>query len=598
MSSQNILQDLLNRARRDDPVYITDVTKVFREDNSQPFTLDVVAYNDVVRTYALSAPIWENEEQKDFVRKWICALIFNILSTAGAKKITFNLADRSEKIGELAKELPDIFQVSLSKNDRHGYGKCLNVNERVLAVLTGGKESFCFEIKKGISASVIKPVLASEIDPAPADPGKSVFAQLPERAAHGTYLGIDIGGTDIKFAASCNNKLVAFKEYDWMPADFKTADEFTKPILLLTRLLRDAAALHEIGHPENVENSAFRKEASAKEMLRAAEKMESSVSEELPGFDGIGLSFPDVIINNLIVGGETTKTKGIRENRNVDYEKEFRKITGLHDTLARYTKSGVIRCVNDGTASAFTSAVEESYAGADMSKGFFADSLGTELGVGWIRPDGSVPAIPLEVYNTIIDLGSLRQAQYDAGDIRSTRNNNSDLAGSIQKYTGQSGVFRLAAKWLPDQDPDVWKEALDIGVIQKDGDRLIVPTEPDDRRKECLNFFMNKAADPKHPVCRQIFCEIGEYLSVSWEEIDTIFGPEAKNRTLYGRLVKTEACTEAIREGAARRLPSVRWDVADDGLANTPLMKDLAANPTYTVAQFAQAVGAIYLSCS
>lgn len=598
MQNQNTLQNLIHQAQNDNPVYITDVTRAFRKDGGQPFTLSVTAYNDVVRTYSLAAPVWDSEEEQDFVRKWLCAVIFNILSTAGAKKITFTVDGRSEALGKLAAGLDDIFQAKLPKKDRSGYGKCLNVNERVLAVLTGGKEKFHFVIQKGAVVSDEKPANAAKDDPAPAKPGKSVFSLLPNRTEKGTFLGIDIGGTDIKFAASCNNRLVAFKEYDWMPAAFKTADEFTAPILLLTRLMRDAAALYETGHPENVVESAYNKEATAEEMLRAAEEMESSCEEGLPGFDGIGLSFPDVIINNLIVGGETTKTQGIRENPDVDYEKEFRKITDLYESLSAFTKSGVIRCVNDGTASAFTSAVEESYAGADMSKGFFADSLGTELGVGWIRPDGSVPAIPLEVYNTVIDLGSLVQAEYDAGDIRSTRNNNSDLPGSIQKYTGQSGVFRLAAKWLPEGDPEVWNEALKAGIIQKDGGRLIVPTEPEDRRKECLNFFMDKAADPAHPLCRKIFCEIGEYLAVSWQQIDDIFGPEATERTLYGRLVKTQACADAIREGAARRIPSVRWDIADDGLANTPLMKDLAGNPTYTVAQFAQAVGAIYLSCS
>ena len=36
---------------------------------------------------------------------------------------------------------------------------------------------------------------------------------------------------------------------------------------------------------------------------------------------------------------------------------------------------------------------------------------------------------------------------------------------------------------------------------------------------------------------------------------------------------------------------------ADGGLANTDLMKQLEAHPDYTVAQFAQAVGAIYFGC-
>ena len=36
---------------------------------------------------------------------------------------------------------------------------------------------------------------------------------------------------------------------------------------------------------------------------------------------------------------------------------------------------------------------------------------------------------------------------------------------------------------------------------------------------------------------------------------------------------------------------------ADGSLANTPLMKQLADHPQYTVAQFGQAVGAIYYGC-
>ena len=36
---------------------------------------------------------------------------------------------------------------------------------------------------------------------------------------------------------------------------------------------------------------------------------------------------------------------------------------------------------------------------------------------------------------------------------------------------------------------------------------------------------------------------------------------------------------------------------ANDALANTALMQQLAAHPIYTVAQFAQAVGAIYYAC-
>lgn len=66
---------------------------------------------------------------------------------------------------------------------------------------------------------------------------------------------------------------------------------------------------------------------------------------------------------------------------------------------------------------------------------------------------------------------------------------------------------------------------------------------------------------------------------------------------MFGRLVKTQACFDEICEGARRVVPDLRLEAADEGLANTPLMRQLADHPVYTVAQFAQAVGAIYYAC-
>lgn len=50
-------------------------------------------------------------------------------------------------------------------------------------------------------------------------------------------------------------------------------------------------------------------------------------------------------------------------------------------------------------------------------------------------------------------------------------------------------------------------------------------------------------------------------------------------------------------EEAARREPGLLQYAADGSLANTPLMRQLEENLDYTVAQFAQAVGAVYYGC-
>ena len=69
-------------------------------------------------------------------------------------------------------------------------------------------------------------------------------------------------------------------------------------------------------------------------------------------------------------------------------------------------------------------------------------------------------------------------------------------------------------------------------------------------------------------------------------------------RDSFGRLVKTDACFRLLCEGAQRVAPGIELRAADDALANTPLMRQLAAHPRYTVAQFGQAVGAIYYGCA
>jgi hypothetical protein len=51
-------------------------------------------------------------------------------------------------------------------------------------------------------------------------------------------------------------------------------------------------------------------------------------------------------------------------------------------------------------------------------------------------------------------------------------------------------------------------------------------------------------------------------------------------------------------EGARAIKRDVSFVVAGTNMANTPLMKQLENNPHYTVAQFAQAIGAVYYANS
>lgn len=586
-----MLSAFIERARQDLPVYLTDVRRAFQAEGTRPFSLHVTLYDGSVKRFPLLLPGTWGEEESEFVASYVYATIYNILSSLGAVKIDIYLDPKDSQTSALAAALDEVFQTRLPKTERTGYGKCLNVNERILCFFAAESGPFGFRALDIAREPELPPA-------APAPIVRGIFEKLPALTAGRMILGMDIGGTDIKLAASVDGKLRLCKEFDWFPASYPTAHEIIDPMLLLTRMMRAAASLCAAGKEDLLDRAALGKHAAAEEMLRGTEAMERAAGEALKNFDAIGLCFPDVVIRNRIIGGETHKTHGMRENKALDYETQFAHITNLNDALAAYvTEGGVVMNTNDGPMAAFTAAVEQAAGGGDVSQGFFAHTLGTELGTGWIKPDGSIPEIPLEVYNFVIDLGSFAQRQYDAGDVRSVNNLNTGLPGTLQKYTSQSGVFRLAAKYLPRQDPATFQEALDKGLFAWEGERLAVPTSPRDMRKPCLEFFMDKASAGGESPCAGIFREIGEYMAVTWQETDYILRPEAKARTLFGRLVKNPACFTLLQKGAASRVPELRQYAADGNLANTPLMRQLEARPDYTVAQFAQAVGAIYYGC-
>ncbi len=311
------------------------------------------------------------------------------------------------------------------------------------------------------------------------------------------------------------------------------------------------------------------------------------------GLDAIGLCFPDVVVRDRIVGGEVYKTRGIRENRALDYEAEFRRLTRLDDELRRFVRpGGAVGILNDGPMAAFTAAVERAAADpSSVAEGVFAHTLGTELGTGWVTEEGAIPDIPLEVYNCIIDLGSHPERRFAPDDARSLLNFNTRLPGTLQKTASQSGVFRLAVKYLPEGNPALYRELFDRGLLAGDAaSGLAVPTAPKDLRKPLLELLMQRAGDP---TVARIFRDIGEALAVTWLETDHMLHPRARERILFGRLVKAPRPFALMVEGARAVCPDLALSVADDELANTKLMKQVGP-AGFTVAQFAQAVGAVH----
>ena len=330
MSRQSeCIEEFIRKAQEDQVVYITDVRRSFDKVGTMDFHIHVHLYEGETEVFKLSLPKWENEQQKGFVAEYIRAFVFNLLCTLGALRIVIYLDKAEAGLAQIAEGLGEDFQLGLAKTERSGYGKSLNVNERTVRAIFGDAEKFTFEVRD----------LSEETAPSrtPSEPaGNPVFTELPSRAEKAFLLGIDVGGTDVKFAVSLDGKLVHCEELNWAPASFSCVEQLTGPV------------------------------------LEAAERLMTQFGAGRK-WDGIGLSWPDVIIHNMIVGGETTKTKGLRENKDRDYEEQFAQLTGLCGILGKYTVSGsAVMCCNDGPMAAFTDAVEMAARGEDVSKGFIA----------------------------------------------------------------------------------------------------------------------------------------------------------------------------------------------------------------------------------
>ncbi len=530
-------------AMADIPVWLPDVRQeLAKMPETVPVRMQLTLCNGGKRDFPLPIPRWEGEQQQRFVTEYVNASVFNVLAALSGRNLTFYVPPEEEQVASLIGELGQTFQVEQAK--RTGYGKAVNVANRLCRAFSG--EPFSFSVKpteEFLSAPTGRKQKKTDL--------AARLRRIAKRAASGTYCGVDVGGTDIKLALSRDGKLACVKVLDWNPALSGAAEEIVNPI---SELIRQAAA-----------------EAADGALL-----------------DGLGISFPDVVIRDRIVGGETPKTRGMRENTALDYEREFAKLTELKAYLADLCKPGAqIRITNDGNMAAFTAAMELAHSGRDqvIEHGVIAHSLGTDLGTGWLDEEGLIPELPLELYDFLLDLGSWPSRERSTMDLRCVCNENSGLPG-VRRYIGQAAAFRLAYRLKP--------ELLD-GFVVCNGDNVSIQEAPRDLRKPCLEWLM-QCAQNGDPKAQEIFRKIGGNLGQISREMEFLLDPAAQTRFLFGRFVKMPCCFALLQEGCAAVAPQFALEAADDDLACTPLMLALSRSDDATVAQFGQAVGSIYFS--
>ncbi|MBE6908645.1 MAG: hypothetical protein E7474_03410 [Ruminococcaceae bacterium] len=562
---------MLKRSDAGQPLWLPDVRDAFRMSDGVPLVLRLSSFDGETRDFRHVLPRWESPAERALVRDYLCASIHNMLSACGGYELVIFIDPEETEAAKLLDELPALFQ--LAERKRSGLGKVVSIADRMGRAF--GRGAFRFE---RTDIRYYAPVRRISREAAPV---AERLRALCAEAEHLNIVGVDVGGTDIKLTAAARGRLVAVKEYDWNPAAFSTVDQIIEPILLLTRLMR--ACIASDGADEGLAR-ALRRDVPDAEIAAAVAGAEKRFDTGV--LDAVGVSFPDIVLGDCIVGGETPKTDGVRRNGSVDYEAEFARLGALRDVLLPLCRGkGRCRIVNDGNMAAFTAAAELACGGAPelIGRGVVAHSLGTDLGTGWLMEDGTIPQMPLELYDLLLDLGAGPASRFPAEDLRSTRNENSGLADA-RRYLGQSAAYRLA--WRFDHS------LLDGFTEERDG-VLRIRTEPDDLRKPCLEHLMRRAEDGDD-AAEEVFRQIGRSFAVVSREMRYLLAPETDTRFLFGRFVKSERCFTLLREGCAESMPSLRLENGGDGLAETPLMRQLASRRDVTVAQFAQAVGALY----
>lgn len=598
-------RDFLRNAQDGDPVFITDVRKAYLalpDAESFPLTISLVKVDGGGKIFPLRFPRFGQypDTGKRFVTEYFLATVYNILSSLGGRSLTLTTPEPLPEVDSLRQAFLDNFGLDLATHQRRGYGRSLNVIERMLpAVLPdapAAERRFRFHVVTGDApVETARPGSAATHDGA-----ATVFRQAALGLEGKLLLGIDIGGTDIKLVLSADGQLTRCKEFDWYPAAFTSVEQFIHPVRLLVRLLSYTALARHNPELAALLEPALSKHADVPAMEKAVAAAESLAGGPGPLFDAIGLSFPDVVVEDKIVGGEVSKVRGIRNALGAGFDQAFTELTRLDAHLAAFVKpAGGVGIINDGPMAAFTAGVEAAVNDpGSVAAGVFAHTLGTELGTGWVTENGDFPDIPLEVYNFIVDLGSYPEREFERDDLRSLNNLNTDLPGTLQKYTSQSGVFRLALKYLALKRPDLMRQMLAAGFVTErpvgGGVGLYVPTEPQDLRKPFLEYMMALVEKDDDPDIARVFTEIGVSLAVAGKEVDYILEPAARTRTLFGRLVKRASCFKLMEKGALAYDPEARLAVADDAIAETGLMLALRKSEDYTIAQFAQAVGAVY----
>ncbi|NLJ17609.1 hypothetical protein [Globicatella sulfidifaciens] len=542
------------------PLFLSDFQSFLlkKPDNIYFVTFRVIFPNE--KKWDIRYPFPKSDLLKlntDLFERYLVALVNNIISTFGGLELQIYYNKSCVDQNNLFLNLDNVFQIS--EPIRKSYGSFINYSDRINRHYN--KRDFKFSYyhsDEKISLKENEKFSIRELEVPSIKISNNTITELPNDQI---WISLDVGGNSIKGVLYQNGNILSMKDYSWFPARMTEADEFNGGIETVIRFL-----LKEIG-------------------------FENDLSKKV---DAMIIGYPDIVIDNKIIGGETYKHLGIRTKYHNNYEPEYRKLYCLDELLQKYLKNdGKLIILNDGNVAALIETIERILLPDEYGKDFLTmvHTIGTEMGTGFLSSIPIVQKIPLECYQYVIDLGMQNYSNYVPSDIRSINNTNSEISGTVQKYVTQMGLFRLSITDMLENDPASFKQLITEGLIEYQGNELHVVTDPEDMRSKLTYFLTDEMLHKGNKSVRKALLQMGHALAATIDQVKTIIPEIETERVLSGGIVSDTIAYNTLKEGLHSVKPTYGISRLGDKPSKLPLVQSLPSNKR----SFQIAVGELYV---
>ena len=136
-------EPLFSDAQNDNPLWLDTLRARFATDpNAVRLTLRRIGADGSIRDFPLPLPRPQTPAQRETLRRYLCATVYNLLSALSAQRLEFYLDPSETQAHELLNELPALFQ--LGADEHSGYGKVTAIADRLCRTL--GKSPLEFAV--------------------------------------------------------------------------------------------------------------------------------------------------------------------------------------------------------------------------------------------------------------------------------------------------------------------------------------------------------------------------------------------------------------------------------------------------------------------